>query len=474
MNPLNRVKNAVRAFRQPSIDKQNNSTIGNEFLRFGSRPKMALNIDDAVLSDEDMYTGYGYTIIERRANRAVILGTEYTYTKSTKKDGHSVEHPYLKLINDSLEFTAEDFWYEYSRYMDLEGVFYVLAIRTVTNQKLKNGYTKVGNIQGLEILNPYQVRRVFNQEGELGGYVEKRDGMQREIPKEMIIEVIKKNPVNRKLPFSMADAASDAQFVLKQAADYSRKSIRNNINAPGIFTSDIIMDDYEFENFKERVKNHNEGEPLFGNGPSAISYKDTSIDLNKSALKDVNEGNRDMLIAVGGTSKNQLGLDQSGTGRETASVQKDDFTENAVMPVVKKMIGALNMDYKRYYPEDFKTYGYEIALNNPLSSDFNNTLLEIQVSQNQLAFKNTLMAAGYEEDIAVQFVTGEIDLAALGSPTLEPALGEADALKAALYEAGATPEEIAQITGVTAPTDPNTPPATDTTTPPTDVTPQVS
>jgi len=465
MNPLQRVRNAVRAFNAPSIDKTNNSTIGNEFLRYGSRPKMTLNIDDPVLTDEDMYTGYGYAIIERRANRAVILGTEYTYTKSTKKDGTSSEHPYLKLINDSLDFTAEDFWYEYSRYMDLEGVFYVMAVRTVTNQKLKNGYTKVGNIQNFEFLNPYQVKRVFNQEGELGGYVESRDGLQREIPKEMIIEVIKKNPVDRKKSFSLGDAASDAQFVLKQAADYSRKSIRNNINAPGLITSDIIMEDYEFENFKERVKNHAPGEPLFGNGPSAISYQDTSIDLNKSALTTVNSDNRDQLISVGGTSKNQLGLDQSGTGRETASVQKDDFTENAVMPMVKKMIGALNMDYKRYYPEDFVSTGYEIALNNPLSSDFANTLLEIQVNQGQLAFRQTLIAAGYEEEIATQFVTGEIDLAALGSPTLQPGISDEDALVAALYAAGATPEEIAQITQPQPPVNPGGQP---------DLTPQVS
>lgn len=447
----NRVRNAVRAlFGKPSAQKTNNSTIGNEFLRFGKRPKMALNIDDAVLSDEDFYTGYGYSIIERRANRAIALGTEYTYTKTTKKDGKQVEHPYLKLINDSLEFTAEDFWYEYSRYMDLEGVFYILVARTVTTVKQKNGYTKVGNIQQLKFLNPYEVRRVFDIDGNLGGYVEQHDGRMRELPVEMIIPVLRVNPVDRKKTFSLADAASDAQFVLKQAADYSRKSIRNNINAPGLITSDIIMDDYEFENFKERVKNHTQGEPLFGNGPAAIAYKDTSIDLNKSALTDVNNNNRDSLISAGGVSKNQLGLDQGGTGRENASVQKDDFTENAVMPMVKKMIGALNLDYKRYYPEDFTKYGYEIALKNPLSKDTAKQLQEIQVHQNQLAFKNTLIAAGYEEEIANQFVLGEIDIAALGMPTLEPELSDQDALMVALKEAGATPEEIAQILGAPA------------------------
>jgi len=447
MDIKTRVNNAVRAFIKPSADKINNSgsELANAFLRFGGRNKMTLDIDDPILTDEDMYTGYGYAIIERRAYRASILGTEYTYTKSTKKDGSSSEHPYLKLINDSLEFTAEDFWYEYSRYMDLEGVFYILAVRAVTESKMSNGYTKVSKVKNFELLNPYQVKRVFDRKGELGGYVEVRDGMQREIPKEMIIEVIKKNPTDRKKPYSLGDAAGDAQFVLKQAADYSRKSIRNNINAPGLITSDIIMDDYEFENFKQRVKEHTQGEPLFGNGPSAISYQDTSIDLNKSALTDVNNNNRDQLISVGGTSKNQLGLDQSGTGRETASVQKDDFTENAIMPMVKKMIGALNLDYKRYYPDEFAQNGYEIALNNPLSSDFANKLLEIQVNEGQLAFKNTLMAAGYEEEIATQFVTGEIDLGALGMPTLEPELSDQDALTAALVDAGATPEEIAQI-----------------------------
>lgn len=456
MDLTTRVSNAVRAFTlKPSNQKANNSSIANEFLRFGSRPKMPLNVDDPVLTDEDMYSGYGYAIIERRANRAVILGTEFTYTKSTKKDGSSSEHPYLKLINDSLDFTAEDFWYEYSRYMDLEGVFYVLAIRGVSNTKQSNGYTKVGAVKSFEFLNPYQVKRVFNQEGQLGGYVENRDGMQREIPVEQMITVIKVNPVDRKKSFSLGDAASDAQFVLKQAADYSRKSIRNNINAPGIFTSDIIMEDHDFENFKERVKNHQQGEPLFGNGPAAIAYHDTSVDLNKSALSDVNKNNRDQLIAVGGTSNNQLGLDQSGTGRETASVQKDDFTENAVMPVIKKMIGALNLDYKRYYPEDFKNKGYEIALNNPLSSDNANALLEIQVNEGQLAFKNALVAAGYEEEIATQFVTGEIDLAALGMPTLQAELSDQDALATALFVAGATPEEISAIVGAVMPPEPD-------------------
>ena len=242
MNPLTRVKNAVRAFvAEPSIDKQNNSTLANQFLRFGARPKMSLDIEDAVLTDEDMYTGYGYSIIERRANRAVVLGTEFTYTKSTKKDGHSVEHPYLKLINDSLDFSAEDFWYEYSRYMDLEGVFYILAIRGIGSSTQKNGYTKVGNVQKFELLNPYKVRRVFNRDGELGGYIESRDNTQREIPKEMMIEVIKKNPVDTRKSFSMADAAADAQFVLKQAADYQRKSIRNNINAPGLITIILLI-----------------------------------------------------------------------------------------------------------------------------------------------------------------------------------------------------------------------------------------
>lgn len=460
MNPLQRVRNAGRALTgKPSLEtiKANNSSIGNEFLRYGSRPKMTLNIEDAVLSDEDMYTGYGFSIIERRANRAVELGTSYTYTKTTKKDGSSVEHPYLTLINDSLDFTAEDFWYEYSRYMDLEGVFYILVNRTVMNTKLSNGYTRVGNAQYFKFLNPYQVRRVFDLEGNLGGYVEQRDGMVRELPVEMIIPVMRVNPVDRKKSFSLGDAVSDSQFVMKQAADYQRKAIKNNVNAPGLITSDIIMEDYEFENFKERVKNHTPGEPLFGNGPSAISYQDTSIDLNKSALTDVNNNNRDALISAGGTSKNQLGLDQSGTGRETASVQKDDFTENAIMPMVKKMLGALNLDYKRYYPEDFKKNGFEIALKNPLSTDNDNVLKEIQVAEGRLAFKNTLMAAGYEEDIATQFVMGEIDLGALGMPTLVPAISEEDALKAALFAAGATPEEIAAIVKpapVVPPTDP--------------------
>jgi hypothetical protein len=38
-----------------------------------------------------------------------------------------------------------------------------------------------------------------------------------------------------------------------------------------------------------------------------------SIDLDKSALKEINEVNRDQLFSVGGVSKTIMGIEQSGT-----------------------------------------------------------------------------------------------------------------------------------------------------------------
>ncbi len=54
-------------------------------------------------------------------------------------------------------------------------------------------------------------------------------------------------------------------------------------------------------------------------------WQDMQIDLNKAALLDINEINCDEFIAVAGASKTNLESEQSGTTRETARVQDDNY-----------------------------------------------------------------------------------------------------------------------------------------------------
>lgn len=373
------------------------------------------------INDEDFYTGYGFAVINKRANRSVVLGKKFLFTETTEElmkkaneDGVSIIHPYLQLINDSIDFSVRDFWYNISTYLDLEGIYYLMAVRTVT------GGGKVGNIQKFTLLNPYWVKPVTNTKGELGGYAEANPVYgNRVIPKEMIIPISLLNPFNPDKPYSLADAARDSQFTLKQANDFARESIDGNLNAPGILSSAIELPDDQFDNFVNRIKNHGRGEPLFGNGAGTISWTDMQTDLDKAALDKINSINRDVLLAVSGLSKTGVGVEESGTGREVSRTQKDDFTENAVMPQIENIIDALNLDYRQYYPDQYAKNKYVIALDNPLETNRDAEQADVDIRDSQFALMQSLIAKGYEVDIAAKYAKGKIDITDLGEPTVE-------------------------------------------------------
>lgn len=373
------------------------------------------------ISDEDFYTGYGFAVVNKRANRSVVLGKKFLYTdakegviKTANEKGERVVHPYIKLIHDSIDFAERDFWYDISTYLDLEGIYYLMAVRTVG----ANG--KVGNVQKFSLLNPYWIRPVVNKDGKLGGYIEQNpERGQREIPKEMIIQIKLLNPFNPSKPYSLADAARDSQFTLKQANDFARESIDGNLNSPGILSSAIELPDDQFDNFVARVKGHNRGEPLFGNGAGTITWTNMQTDLDKAALDKINSINRDVLLAVSGLSKTGVGVEESGTGREVSRTQKDDFTENAIMPQIENIIDALNLDYRRYYPEQYAKNNYSIALDNPLETDRDAEKTDVDIRESQFNLQQSLIAKGYKPDIAAKYAKGLIDITDIGEPTEE-------------------------------------------------------
>lgn len=410
MEILNKFKNALAAFNKTN----NGGPDPNAFLKFGHRT-MPTTWSIPEISDQDFYTGYGFAVINKRANRAVTLGKNFLFTnanesiiKKANEDSVRIVHPYLKIIRDSVEFSERDFWYEISTYLDLEGIYYLMAVRTVTQTGL------VGNIQKFVLLNPYHVRTVVDSKGNIGGYIEQHNGLQREIPKEMIIPIRLLNPFDQDKVFSLADAARDSQFTIKQANDFAREAINGNLNAPGILSSSIELPDDQFDNFVARVKNHGRGEPLFGNGAGTISWTDMQADLDKAALDKINSINRDSLLAVSGTSKSGMGVEEAGAGREVSRTQKDDFTENAVMPQVENIIDALNLDYRKYYDADYKKFGYSIALDNPLETDRDAEKADVEIRDAQFTLLESLLAAGYDYDVASKYAKGLIDITDLG------------------------------------------------------------
>lgn len=450
MKFTDRVKNAVTAFttNEAKQAEKNSKSLATDFLRYGNKSgTLYQDWSQVEMSDQDMYTGYSYAAIKKRANRASVLGKRFLYTigspkaeEAARKAERELEHPYLHLIKKSKEFSQRKFWHDISTYLDLEGVYYLMAVRAISDNT--DGTKKVGAVQKFVMLNPYQVRRVIKEsDGTVGGYIESRNGMYREIPKEMIIEIRLLNPFNQDEAFSMTDAAKESQFTLKQSGDYTRHAIKGNINAPGAITTDVVLEDNIFDNFVSRIKNHSKGEPIYGNGAGAINWQSMQIDLDKAGLDKINEINRAILFSVSGTSKTMMGIEESGTGREVSKTQKDDFTENAVMPQIEDIIDALNLDYRRWYPE-WEEDEYEIVLDNPLESDREAELKDIEIRERKIEVRETLISMGYEYDVAARYAEGEVTITELGEPTYEEEISDLEAEAAAMRELGFTDEEI--------------------------------
>lgn len=383
--------------------------LSNQFLRRGSgalRPEW----NQVVMDKKDAYTGYMYAIIRNRANRIARVASDNIITESILEEDY--DHPYQTLIWDSIEFSEYKFWTDISIYLDLLGVYYLMVIRG------KSGKT-YSPITEFKLLNPYNVKPVWGRDENaltLGGYTEEREGFTRAIPDHMIIPIYDLNPFNPKEPFSLTDAAQESQFTLKTAGDYTRTRLQKNLNSPGIVTTGVLLGDDEFANFKERVKAHEKGEPIFGNGPGAVNWTPMDANLKDSALGVINEMQREAMFAVGGVSKTMVGIEQSGTTRETAKVQKDLHTEDQSLPRIQLIIDALNLDYKSHYPDEYKSTEAYLICTNPLSVDHEADILDNEAKQGKLDLYTSLIDKGFAPDLAAKYIEGKITISELGTP----------------------------------------------------------
>lgn len=437
-----RFKAAISGFRR------DNNSMGQElsrsFLRYGNNKPLVQDWSKVMMSDRDIYSGYPYAAINNRANKVAQLANENLKTdatpevmKAAKAKEQTVEHPYLTVIDTSPTFSNNKFWYDISTFLDLEGVYYLLVVRAVG--KNPDGTVRAGTIQEFQLLNPYDMRRIINKETlVVGGYVEARDGMVREFPTEMIIEMRKLNPFSYEDPFSMTDAAKESQYTLKQAGDYTRHSLKNNMAAPGIISTDVLLDTQQFQNFVSRVTNQEKGLPLFGNGAGAITWDSMQIDMDKAALDKINEINRQTLFAVSGVGKTMMSIEESGTTRDTARAQKEIFVEGHVMPQLQIILDALNQDYKTYSPKEYATNKYRLLIDNPLGSDRAAELQDVQIRDESYKLYDELVADGYDRDLSAKYASGEINLEELGEPANDPRPNPI--IEAAMLRSGQTPE----------------------------------
>ena len=417
MKLQHRIRNAIKGFN--TTTNSGNLREARQFLKYGNNQKMMPDWSQVVIHDKDLYTGYMYGAINIRAVTVAQLATYNLRTKSNlktadlaKQKDEGIVHPYLDLIDTSKTFSNYQFWYSNSVWVDLEGISYIMAIRNVQDGR-------VGRVQEFRLLNPYNIQRIFDAKTkELIGYKEYKGGMSRDIPKEMVIPAININPFTQDELFAMSDAAKDSQFTLKTANDYTRSAIRNNLNTPGIISTDRELEGEDAINFKARVMGNVKGEPIFAFGGGAMGWEDMQQDLNKAALKDVNSISLQNIIAASGASKTMLGWEESGTTRDTAKVQKDNFIELRAMPNLQLIIDALNQDYKNYYAQDYERYSYTIYIENPLGVDIDEASKYIDKQQKKFELYESLVDKGYDREEVAKYIEGEVELKDMSEPAV--------------------------------------------------------
>lgn len=391
----------------------------NDFLRYGNRTEPLYPTWSQVkMSDRDMYKGYSYAAIQRRANGVADIALNYIRTSVNDKtlDAYNKQeetpvHPYLKLIQQSTSFTEKEFWSTISIYLDLAGRFYLGCVRKKgrANSKLPE---VLSDIKKFVLLNPYEINRVIDPNtGEVSGYIEhKKDNRERIWDKYQIIEMRELNPFDWTEFYSVTDAAKENIFTLKQSGDYTAKSLDGNLKTPGIIATDIQLNPEEFADFRARIVNSREGEPIFANGGGHITWEPMNVDLDKSALGSVNEMNRTELFSAMGMSKTSMGIEESGTTRETARVQNDNAATKTYKPRVDFIVGCLTKDYKQKYPREFKLTGYDMYVDSVIETDYDTEIKAVQLRQAQSDLASSLIQQGYTPEVSAQYVQGEIEL----------------------------------------------------------------
>lgn len=411
-----RFSNAVEAFV-----KTNNSggtlsgrALARDFFVNGSRENMKGNWSLIRLSDKDMLKGYSYAAIDLRSKTVARLGFDVissSYKDGSMKEGDDDRHPYIRAIEDSTNFSNYDFWLKSSKYIDMMGVRYIAFLRGITESGV------VGDVMEVFALNSYRVTEVINQaDGEIGGYIEtqKNTGRQRIWEPHQIVRIVDENPIDNE-PYGRIEAAKEAQFTLKQAGDFTRSSLNANENAPGIISTKIVLTPEQFANFKEGIKNSEKGQPIITNG-GQVDWQAMNIDLDKAALDKINEIQRSELFAVTGQSKTSMGIEESGTTRDTSEVQDDKLVRDQAIPTIKLIASALDLDYRKNYPEDFKTYEWSIDVQDPTGKNLEAEQQAISVREGEFDLAQKLISQGYDIKLSRKYAKGEIDIDQLGEP----------------------------------------------------------
>lgn len=427
----NRVTNAIRVLqgKEPRVEANNVeakneniskaqngiSPLSQDYFRRGNTLALRNLTKDKLNNNESLYSGYLFSALDLRKNSFAEFAEDNIITKSERESITDPYHPYLRLIEESKTSTEFEFWQDLITDWDMKGEFYIFLLRRVVyserklpgTSKKERYVSHIGMPTAIEVLDVNTVTRLTDGLGKVLGYEQWLDDTHKRVfAPEQIIHVWNKNPFKKDQPYSIFDAAKDYQFTLNKSTFYTQAAISNNSNTPGIISTDQILNESEYDNFVARINSNEAGKIIITDGAGKVNYTPISQQLDGTALAGVTDVSRQVIFAVTGTSKTMLGIEESGTTRETARVQYQKFLQRTIAPIVKRVISNLNFDFRQRYPEQYHSELIDLVIRDDSDPQTAKEAYETQ----QLLFNSVLEMtySGYTARSSEQFMKGEI------------------------------------------------------------------
>ena len=413
LNSLQRAMRVPRETNQPITPTQ--QSIANDFLRRGAVKALQRLDQDKKFDPEATIKGYLYAALNFRKENFADYAEENIVCEDSHSEG--LQHPYLELIENSKVEDEYEFWRDLINDYDMVGEAYIFLLRRVVYKEesepgKKREVEHIGLPTAIEQLDASTVTILRNANEEIVGYKQRLDSRHvRYFLPEQIIRVYNKHPLDPKRTLSIFDACKDYQYTINKGSELAQAALLNNTNSPGIVSTETTLSQEEYDNLISRLNGHEAGKWIVTDGASKLNYTPLSQDLDSTALPDLTDVNRQTIFAVTGTSKTVLGIEESGTTRDTAKVQEAKFLKKTIRPLVKRFLSALNYDYRTSYPERYKMDRLRLVLRS--GSDPAEDL-ELYGTQKAL-FDNTMdiVYSGYSAESAQAFMNGEIDFTEL-------------------------------------------------------------
>lgn len=363
---------------------------------------------------QEIYQGYIFGAIKKIRNQvADILVNNIEVFDPTKgsspKDSPAldgVKHPYQKAIENA---TSDDtlFYAGIATYILVLGEAFIDAgLRTM----------QAGNIKPtdqFELLQSNQIVRTYDDKGNLVSYKWKRklpNGTTDEtlyVPTN-VIALIDLNPWDLRKGYGQIRPIVDKIALENMATKLQIANLANGIKAPGILSSKEKLGEDDYEDLKNSVTQRwtsndmdKQGTPIVTNG-GFVDYKSLLEDLDKLAMEKIRDMNRDAFFAALSVSKTILGIEESGTTRETSRVQREQFILDACMPLANSIVNGLNQDYINMYPVDYRKKPLKMRAVAPIEKDLEQEKAEADIAKIRAEAYKTYIEAGMAPEQAAK------------------------------------------------------------------------